>query len=61
MECTYNEKDRTITITLPAEVKNPPPSASGKTKVVASTRGAIDGGTIDGKVLKVNCTVYVYA
>ena len=59
MKVSINNDDNTITIVLPIS-KDPPVSASGKTKVVASTNGFfVTNETVNGKhvSVSVNCTI----
>lgn len=54
---TIDQKARTLTIVMDLEA--PTPSASGKTMVVASTRGnAATDAMIDGKPLTVGVNAY---
>lgn len=47
------------TLTLVMELEEPRPSATGKTMVVATTRGnQATTATIDGKVISVGCNAY---
>ena len=60
MEATI--KDGKLVITIEAVTKNPPQSASGKSKIIASTHDNIATTTqIDGKPLIVSVNAYVKA
>lgn len=48
---------KNIVITMPATIKNPPPSKSGKTKVIATSNGNKQF-EIDGKTVFVGVNVY---
>ena len=55
---TIDEKVRTLTLVL--DLEEPTPSASGKTLVVASTRGnASTTALINGKPLTVGVNAYI--
>ncbi len=55
---TIDEKAKTITIVL--DLDSPRPSASGKTLVVASTRGnSTTDATVDGKPVTVGVNAYI--
>lgn len=57
MKVTISKDNKTLTIEIPLE--DPQPSASGKTMVVASTRGNMTTtATYDGKPLTVGLNVY---
>lgn len=57
---TINEKANTLTIVLP--LQPPTPSASGKTLVVASTRGNIPTTAIvNGKPITIGVNAYIRA
>ena len=59
-DLTVNREGDMLVIRL--AIKTPTPSASGKTLVVASTRGNQKTGVqIDGKDLYVGANAYVYA
>lgn len=52
-------KDDNLVITIPVD-KNPQPSASGKTLVVATSRGnQVTGVLVDGKPLTVGFNAYI--
>jgi hypothetical protein len=55
---TIDEKARTLTVVLP--LQTPTPSASGKTLVVASTRGNMaTTAVIDGKPVIIGVNAYI--
>lgn len=57
MHVTIDEKKKTITIVLP--LKEPAPSASGKTMGIASTNGNKDSGaTYKGKPVTIGVNAY---
>ena len=59
-DLTVTRDDDMLVIRIP--IKTPTPSASGKTLVVASTRGNQRTGVqIDGKDLYIGVNAYVYA
>jgi hypothetical protein len=59
-DLTVNREGDTLVIRIP--IKTPTPSASGKTLVVASTRGNKKTDVqIDGKDLYLGVNAYVYA
>lgn len=59
-DLTVTRDDDMLVIRIP--IKTPTPSASGKTLVVASTRGNQRTGVqIDGKDLYLGVNAYVYA
>ena len=59
-DLTVNREGDTLVIRIP--IKKPTPSASGKTLVVASTRGNQKTAVqIDGKDLYLGVNAYVYA
>lgn len=61
MTVTINEKEKTVTITLPLNT-NPSASKSGKSLLVATTRGNINSGVqFKGKPLVVSVNAYIHA
>ena len=53
-------KDGSLVITLPCEQKDPPVSKSGKSRVVASTRGNVQTSLqIKGKNVTVGANAYI--
>lgn len=50
-------KGKDIVITMPATMKNPPASKSGKTKVIATSNGNKEF-QLDGKTVYVGVNVY---
>lgn len=53
-------KDGKLVLTLDAETTSPPDSASGKSKVVASTRGNVQTSLqVKGKNLTVGVNAYI--
>ena len=58
MQVTVDAKAKTLTIVLP--LQDPSPSASGKTLVVASTRGNFkSSATVNGKPVTVGVNAYI--
>jgi hypothetical protein len=58
-ETKIDEKAKTLTLVL--DLEPPTPSASGKTLVVASTRGNVTTKTeIQGKALVIGVNAYIY-
>ena len=58
MKVTIDEKAGTVTVVL--SLQEPTPSASGKTLVVASTRGnKVSDATVNGKPVTVGCNCYI--
>lgn len=58
MTVTVDTKKRTMTIVMP--LQDPSPSASGKTLVVASSRGNVKtNATIDGRNVTVGVNAYI--
>ena len=56
--CVIDDKAKTVTIVM--ELETPTPSASGKTLVVASSRGnAATTATINGKPVIVGVNAYI--
>lgn len=50
-----------LVITIPAEVKNPPESSTGKTLLVASSAGSYETDLlVNGKPLHLNVLAYTY-
>ena len=53
-------KDGQLVITIPADTTNPRPSASGKTRIVASSNGNITTNVmVNGKPLVVGLNAYI--
>ena len=53
-------KDGNLVITLPVDTKDPPVSKSGKSRVVASTRGNVQTSLqIKGKNVTVGANAYI--
>jgi len=53
-----NEEARTVTVVL--DLQEPRASASGKTLVIASTRGnVVSDATFNGKSVTVGCNCYI--
>lgn len=51
-----------LVIRIPAKVKNPPPSATGKTLLVASSKGNKETtAKVDGRNVIVGVNAYIYA
>lgn len=60
MQVTIDKKTNTITIVAP--LQTPTPSATGKTMVVASSRGNVKTtATIDGKPVTIGFNAYIAA
>jgi len=60
MKVTINEKTNEMTIVIPCEIKSPRLSASGKTLVVASSRGNKETEAIvNGKPVTVGVNAYI--
>ncbi len=58
-EATIDEESKTITLVL--DLQEPTPSASGKTLVVASTRGNVPTDvTVNGKPVVVGVNAYIH-
>ncbi|HYD90364.1 MAG TPA: hypothetical protein VEA37_02630 [Flavobacterium sp.] len=54
-------KGGNIVITMPAEIKDPPPSKSGKTLTVAGTGGFVETeSTVNGKKVWVNVNAFIH-
>ena len=57
--CVIDEKAKTVTIVM--DLETPTPSASGKTLVVASSRGnAATAATVNGKPVIVGVNAYIH-
>lgn len=53
-------KDGNLIITIPADVTNPRPSASGKTRIVASSNGNITTNVlVNGKPVIIGINAYI--
>lgn len=51
-----------LVIRIPAKVKSPPPSSTGKTLIVASSKGNKEtSAKVDGKNVIVGVNAYIYA
>lgn len=60
LSAQVNEADQTLTLVL--KLDRPTPSASGKTLVVASTRGNVTpGATVQGQPITVGVNAYIPA
>ena len=58
MKVTIDEKKKVMTIEIP--LQEPTPSASGKTKVIATTRGNVDtGATYAGQPVRIGINAYI--
>lgn len=58
MKATFENWE--LVIRIQANVTDPPPSASGKTRIVSSTHGALTTTlTVQGKPVKINLNAYV--
>lgn len=58
LKCTVDQKAGTMTLVLP--LQDPTPSASGKTLVVASSRGnQSTDAQLDGKTITVGVNAYI--
>lgn len=58
MQVTIDKKANTITIVLP--LQPPTPSASGKTKVIATTRGnQVTAAQYDGNPVTIGVNAYI--
>ena len=56
-----DEKKKVLVIEIPV-ITPPAPSSTGKTLMVASTRGAVETEVeINGKTLQANLNLYIYA
>jgi hypothetical protein len=57
-----DSKTGTLTITMPVDLKDPQPSKTGNTLLIATTHGAVETDIkLNGQNLRLNVNAYIYA